>query len=153
LTRLTRQNRVAPRSGEAAPRSGRTALRRVLSDRALLIFGGCAMLFNLGNAAMLPLVGSELTRTVGDAATLVIAICIVLPELVMAAISPAIGRLAEKKGRRFVLLLGICTLPIRGGLLAVANDPTFIVLVQILDGGAAACFGVLVPLVTSDVAG
>jgi MFS family permease len=52
-----------------------------------------------------------------------------------------------------VLLLGICTLPIRGGLFAVANDPVVIVLVQILDGVAGASFGVLVPLVTSDVAG
>src|SRR5262249_51241186 len=49
--------------------------------------------------------------------------------------------------------LGFCTVPIRGGLFAVANDPALIVLVQILDGIAAACSGVLVPLVTSDLAG
>ncbi len=78
---------------------------------------------------------------------------VVLPQLVVALISPAFGRLAEKQGRRLVLLLGICTLPIRGGLFAVANDPALIVLVQILDGVAGASLGVLVPLVTSDVAG
>jgi MFS family permease len=143
-----------PSVGGAAGLDGdKTAPRRVLSDRALLTFGACAMLFTLGNAAMLPLVGNALTRTVGDAASLVIAACIVLPQLVVAVISPAVGRLAEAKGRRPVLLLGFCTLPIRGCLFAVANDPTLIVLVQILDGVAAACLGVLVPLVTIDVAG
>jgi MFS family permease len=153
LTRLARPNPGPAGSGEATPQRDRRALRWVVTDRALLIFGACTMLFNLGNAAMLPLAGSELTRTVGAAASLVIATCIVLPQLVMAAISPAIGRLAEKKGRRLVLLLGFCTLPIRGGLFAAANDPALIVLVQVFDGVAAACVGVLVPLVTSDLAG
>jgi MFS family permease len=153
LSRLACLNRMRRRSGEAELHTDRTVVRRVLSNRALLTFAACAMLFHLGNAAMLPLVGSDLTRTVGDAASLVIATCIVLPQLVMAAISPAIGRLAENKGRRFVLLLGFCTLPIRGGLFAVASDPAFILLIQILDGLAAACLGVLVPLITSDLAG
>jgi MFS family permease len=153
LARLARQDRVLAGSGDAEPQSDSRMRRHILADRALLTFGACTMLFNLGNAAMLPLIGSGLTRTVGGAASLVIATCIVLPQLVMAAISPAIGRLAENKGRRLVLLLGCCTLPIRGGLFAVANDPSLIVLVQILDGVAAACLGVLVPLVTSDLTG
>jgi MFS family permease len=52
-----------------------------------------------------------------------------------------------------VLLLGFCTLPIRGLLFAAASDPAFAVPVQILDGIAGAAIGVLVPLVTSDIAG
>jgi MFS family permease len=142
----------SPRRSADSERGG-TTLRRVLTDRALLIFAACAMLFTLGNAAMLPLVGNDLTRTVGDAASLVIAACIVLPQLVVAAVSPTIGRLAEKQGRRAILLLGFSTLPIRGCLFAVSSDPLLVALVQILDGVAAACLGVLVPLVTSDVAG
>ena len=152
LRRLARSPPCSLR-GAADPRPGKAAFSRVLTDRALLTFGACAMLFHLGNAAMLPLVGSELTRTVGGAASLVIAACVVLPQLVVALISPSVGRLAEKNGRRVVLLLGFCTLPIRGGVLAVANDPVLLVLVQILDGVAGSSLGVLVPLVTSDVAG
>jgi MFS family permease len=153
LTRLAGPS--PPRSGGPSdgPRPDRAALRPVLTDRALLVFGGCAMLFTFGNAAILPLIGNDLTRTVGGMASLVIAACIVLPQLVVAAVSPAVGRIAEKRGRRTVLLLGFCTLPIRGCLFAVANDPILIVLVQILDGLAGACLGVLVPLITSDVAG
>jgi MFS family permease len=138
---------------EAGSQSPSASVRQILTDPALLVFAACAMLFTLGNAAMLPLVGSHLTRTVGDLASLVIATCIVLPQLIVAAISPAIGHLAERRGRRLVLILGFSTLPVRGCVFALANDPVFVVLIQFLDGVAAACLGVLVPLVTSDVAG
>jgi MFS family permease len=43
--------------------------------------------------------------------------------------------------------------PLRGMLLAVTTDPSLVVLFQLLDGLAAACFGVMVPLVVADVAG
>ena len=71
----------------------------------------------------------------------------------MALISPGIGRLAEANGRRIVLLLGLLTLPIRGAVFAVAASPVPVVLVQALDGISGASIGVLVPLVTSDIAG
>jgi MFS family permease len=153
LRRTTRPNPPRSPPGAAEPRPGRAALIRLLTDRGLLTFGACAMLFNLGNAAMLPLVGSDLTRTIGAAASLVIAACVVLPQLVVALISPTVGRLAEQQGRRLVLVLGLCTVPIRGSLFAVANDPVLIMLIQILDGVAGASLGVLVPLITSDIAG
>jgi MFS family permease len=142
-----------PPACDKAEATGGGAALRVVTDRALLTFGVCIMLFTLGNAAMLPLIGNALTRTVGDGASLVIAACIVIPQLVVAAVSPAIGRLAETQGRRLVLVLGFSTLPIRGCLYAATTDPIVVVLVQILDGVAAACLGVLVPLVTSDIAG
>jgi MFS family permease len=125
---------------------------RVLTDRRLLIFACCAMLFTMGNAAMLPLIGNSLTKTVGTEASLVIAACIVVPQFIVAAVSPAIGRLAEARGRRRVLLLGLLTLPVRGAVFAIAASPIAIVLVQALDGIAGACLGVLGPLITSDVA-
>jgi MFS family permease len=51
-----------------------------------------------------------------------------------------------------VLLLGFCALPLRGVLFAAVTDPLLVVLVQVLDGIAAACFGVMVPLLASDIA-
>ncbi len=142
----------APRAEEKT--SGRRGhASRVLSDRRLLIFAVCAMLFTLGGAAMLPLAGSALTKRAGDEASLLIAACIVLPQLVVALLSPLMGRLAESYGRRAVLLLGFGALPLRGLLFAIVNDPLLMTLAQLLDGVAAASFGVMVPLVTSDVAG
>jgi MFS family permease len=52
-----------------------------------------------------------------------------------------------------VLLVGFAMLPLRGLLLTLITDPDLVVLVQVLDGIAAACFGIMIPLVTSDIAG
>ena len=49
-----------------------------------MIFACCVLLFTLGNAAMLPLIGNTLTKTAGSEASLLIAACIVLPQLIVA---------------------------------------------------------------------
>ncbi len=123
-----------------------------LTVAAVLPFAVCAMLFTLGNAAMLPLAGNFVTKRAESEATLLIAAGIVLPQLVAAAISPALGRLAESHGRRLVLFLGFCTLPIRGVLFAAFPNPGMMVVAQSLDGLAGASLGIIGPLVTSDVA-
>jgi MFS family permease len=125
----------------------------VLADRRLLVLAACVMLFTLANAALLPLAASALTKRASGNANLLIAACIVLPQLLVALVSPAFGRLAATRGRRWVLLLGFGMLPLRGVLFAVLTDPVFVVLIQVFDGIAAASFGVMVPLVTSDIAG
>jgi MFS family permease len=111
------------------------------------------MLFTLGNSAMLPLAGNTLTKEAGNFASLLIAGCIIVPQLVVAVISPTIGALANERGRRLVLLIGFCTLPVRGILFATLDHPAALVLIQGLDGIAAACLGILVPLIPSDIAG
>ncbi|MFO1118769.1 MAG: MFS transporter [Rhodospirillales bacterium] len=62
------------------------------------------------------------------------------------------GRWAQERGRRFVLLLGFAILPVRGVLLALTGNPLPVVAIQVLDGVAAACFGVMLPLVITDIA-
>ena len=126
---------------------------RLLADRRLIVFAACALLFNLANAAMLPIAASALTKRASGDANLLIAAAIVLPQLVVALLSPTLGGLAETRGRRLVLLIGFCMLPLRGLLFAVVAQPILVVLVQVFDGIAAASFGVMLPLVTSDVAG
>jgi len=137
--------------GQAGP--GRAPISSLLTNRALLIFAMCVMLFTLGNSAMLPLAGNTLTKEAGNFASLLIAGCIIVPQLVVAAISPTIGKLANQRGRRLVLLIGFSTLPVRGVLFATLVNPAALVLIQGLDGIAAACVGILVPLVASDIAG
>jgi len=129
------------------------ALLPLMLDRRLLIFSACAMLFTFANAPMLPLAASTLTVRVGHLASLLIGACIVLPQLIVALASPAVGRFADLRGRRPLLLLGFSMLPLRGLLFATLPSPTLVVLIQALDGVAAACFGIMVPLITSDVAG
>ncbi|NEU14046.1 MFS transporter [Methylobacterium sp. BTF04] len=134
----------------SAPRSD-GSIRALLTNRALLCFAACMTLFFLANAAMLPLVGSMMTLRASETATALIAACIVVPQVVLAVSGPAVGRAAERWGRRPLLLIGFAALPIRGLLFAYTDTPELLVAIQVFDGISAAVFGVMVPLVVSDV--
>jgi MFS family permease len=122
-----------------------------LRDRKFLGYAACACLFHLANAAMLPIAAGMVTKRAGGEAAALIAACIVGPQIITALISPWAGRAAERWGRRAILALGYSALPVRGVLLAGHPDPYLIILIQLFDGLSAAVFGVLTPLVVSDV--
>jgi MFS family permease len=130
---------------------GVAGFMRVLGDRRILIFCACAMLFTFANAPMLMLISGTMTAKVGNP-SLLIAACIVLPQIIVALASPFAGRLADQRGRRMVLMLGFCVLPIRCLVFATTSNPVIIIASQALDGIGGAAFGVMVPLVVSDVA-
>jgi MFS family permease len=131
----------------------RESLGELLKDKRLLIFAACVVLFHLSNAAMLNLAAGEVTAHMGDNVQLVIAACIIVPQFIVAAMSPWVGRQAQRWGRRRVLILGFCALPIRAILFAGVSTPYLLVPVQMLDGISAAVFGVMLPLIAADVAG
>jgi MFS family permease len=140
-----------PSGAPAEPKLPKQERPGALLSRPLLVFGVCVALFHLANAAMLPLVAGEVTRAAGSRANLVIAACIVAPQAVVAVVSPWVGRKADGWGRRPVLLLGFAALPLRGLLLALGTSPAWVVGVQALDGVSSAVFGVMLPLVASDL--
>lgn len=153
LAAIRRPATAAPPRRQPAAARAPDSMRwwRLLLDRRVLAFAGCAALFQLANAAMLQLAGGELTKQSGTAATAVIAACIVLPQLVVAALSPWVGRAAERWGRRPLLLLGFLALPLRALLFAATASPALMVSAQSLDGIGGAVLGVLVPLVAADL--
>jgi MFS family permease len=126
------------------------ALASVVQNRALLIFTSAMMLFQLSNAAMLPIIAGALTIRAPESATAVIAICILAPQFVVAVIAPAVGRMAQSWGRRPVLMLCFVPLCVRSAVFAMSSDPALVIAVQLLDGISAATLGVLVPLVIAD---
>ena len=126
-------------------------VRALLFDRRLLAFSACVALFGMSNGAMLPLAASQATAEIGARAQLVIAACIVLPQLLVALLSPAVGRMAERRGRRGLLLLGFAALPVRGVLLSLQLGPIPLVAIEALDGIGAASLGVLLPLIAADI--
>jgi MFS family permease len=119
-------------------------------DRPLHIFAGCAALFHLANAAALPLALNELTRRTGYAG-FVVSASIIVPQSVVVIFSPLVGRLAERLGRRPVLLFGFAALPLRNLLFAGMPDALPLVTIQLLDGISGAVFGLMVPLIAADV--
>jgi len=124
---------------------------RLLRSRGVLVFAAAVVLFNLSNAAMLPLAAGEVTKRMGSGASLIIAACIVIPQAIVAVLSPFAGRAADRWGRRPVLLAGFLALPVRGVLLGFVHAPGWLVVVQSLDGLSAAAFGVMLPLVAADL--
>jgi MFS family permease len=129
---------------------GATPWKRVLTNRTLIILAIVTGLFYLGNAAMLPLVGSVLTMRSAKSPALLIAACIVVPQILVALLSPLAGSKAQSWGRRPLLLIGFSALPLRGICLAMVQDPNMFVLVQLLDGVSASVLGVIIPLVAAD---
>jgi predicted MFS family arabinose efflux permease len=128
------------------------AARMLLTNRPLLTFAACVAVFQLANAAMLPLLAGIVTKRSSVWATTLVAACIVVPQLVVALFSPAVGRWAQRFGRRPLLLVGFAALSVRGLLFMLITDPYLLVAVQVLDGICAAVFGVLVPLTIADIA-
>jgi MFS family permease len=125
-------------------------LASVMCNHSLILFASIIILFQLANAAMLPIMAGSLTTRLPDWATAVIAMAILAPQFMVVAIAPTIGALAQRWGRRPLLVICFVPLCIRGAVFAMSIDPFVIVAVQLLDGISAATLGVLVPLVIAD---
>src|SRR5262249_22731012 len=132
----TRTDLPAP-CGQDEPAS-EVRLRHLFGNRQLLVFAVCIALFQLANAAMLPLMGSVLTMHKSNWASVIIAACVVVPQLVVVGMAPWVGRQAQSIGRRPVLLLCFTALAIRAVLFAFVTNPYVVVAVQVLDGISAA---------------
>src|SRR6185437_11254991 len=91
----------------------RRRIRATLRDMRLHIFWICLLLFHLGNAAMLPLTLNGLAGRVAQTGWLITA-AILLPQAVVAAMSPWAGEMAQRHGRRPVLLMGFAAVPLHG---------------------------------------
>jgi len=147
--------RISPSSAVYAQPTARgpdwRGLRVLFTDRRLLAFGMCALLFHLSNAAMLPLAAAAVTKQAGDLANLIIAACIMVPQAVVAIASPWIGAHANRWGRRPILLIGWGVLPVRAVLLALLPGPWELVTWQSISGISAAVFGVMLPLIAADL--
>jgi MFS family permease len=129
-----------------------TSVLRLMGRRPLLIFAFAVLLLQLANAAMLPLMAGVVTTRSSQWAPVLIAACIIVPQAIVALVSPSVGSLAQRWGRRPLLLLGFAALAVRGLLFAIVRDPYLLVAVQVFDGITAAVFSVMVPLIVADVA-
>ncbi len=138
------------KSGQANAIAGLLSLFEI---RPLLIFAGCIALFQLANAAMLPLAASIMTLRSSKFATILVATSIVAPQLIVAVLSPWVGRKAELWGRHPLLVLCFAALAVRGLLFAFLVNPYLLMAAQLLDGVSGAALAVLVPLTIADVAG
>jgi MFS family permease len=127
------------------------AARELLKDRPLVIFMVCAVMFHFANAAMLPLLGEMLAKGKGRDSMMFMSACVVTTQLVITLLAAWTGRTAGTWGRKPLLLIAFGALPVRAMLYTLTNDPVALVAIQILDGVAAAIFGVVSVLVIADL--
>jgi MFS family permease len=125
--------------------------RVLLRCRPLVVYALCAMLFHFANAPLLPLVGQKLALSHPDWATAMMSSCIIAAQLIMLPVALAVGRTADRLGRKPILLLGFCVLPIRAVLYTLSDSAPWLIGVQLLDGVGAGIFGAITPLVIADL--
>ncbi len=71
--------------------------------------------------------------------------------LARAALILAAGSLADRRGRRQLLIAACLGLPVPAALSAFLNDPIWLFTAEILDGAASGIIGVAVPVVVTDL--
>lgn len=123
---------------------------QIFADPALHIFAAGCVLFQLANAALLPVALNGLTHK-GDAPGYLVSATIVVPQIIAATIAPWAGSLAQRVGRRPVLIVGFAAVPLRALLLAVLPGALPLAVLQALDGVSAAVFGMMLPLIAADL--
>lgn len=133
-----------------APRGTGPSVRVLLAHPAVraVIIGGAALGF--ANAAMLTLIAQELAHGHPQGAPLAMGACLVVAQVVISAASPAIGRWADRIGRRPLVILGGAALTLRAGLCAFTTQSVALIALQVLDGVSAALLGVALVVVLAD---
>jgi MFS family permease len=124
---------------------------QLCGNRALIGFGACAFTFQLANAALFPFAITATEHSGGRSTAFTVSAALVVSQAIAAALSPWIGRVAERRGRRIVLVAGFAMLPLRAALYALIATQVTLIVFQALDGLSAAMFGVMVPLVVADI--
>ncbi len=130
-----------------------TGFRQLFSDKRILTFTLAVVLFNVANQATLPLVGEILSKANhGAGSAWQVAAAVAVAEVTMVLIAMFAGKKADSWGRKPLFLLAFAFLALRNGLNLASHNAFYLIGLQVFDGVAAALYGVLLTLVTADLA-
>ena len=131
----------------------RTGFRELIGDKRVLTFTAAVVIFYFANAATLPLVGEILSSGKhGQRSAWQVAAAVIVAEAVMIGVAILGGKLADQWGRKPLFLIGFATLALRNVLTVVSHNEYYLISLQALDGIAMGLYGVLLTLVTADLA-
>lgn len=146
-------NYEAARAGGQQGEEKRSSWRDLIHDKRIQTFTACVVLFYFANAATLPLVGEMLTKGKhGRQSAWQVAAMVIVAEAVMVGVAAVCGKLANSWGRKPLFLVGFAVLALRNGLTVVNHNEYYLIGLQCLDGVAMGIYGVLLTLVTADLA-
>ena len=122
----------------------------VLANRRLLLLAAALALFNLSNGTMLSLLVQHLVATDANA-TRWTAIYVIVAQVTMIPVALWAGSLADKQGRRHLLLVACAALLARAVISALVSAPVWLISAEVLDGVASGLLGVAVPVLVADL--
>lgn len=131
---------------QGAPAGWRVLIRY----RTLFIFAAAAALFHFANAPMLPLLAQRLALANPGWETGLTSAAIIIAQFATIFMALLVTR-ANDFGRKPLLLLAFCAVPLRGALGTWFDDPASLLALQLLDGVGGGLFEALLPLVLADI--
>lgn len=117
----------------------------LMRSRDLRLLAVTMMLFHLGNAAMLPLLGQAVVSRGQADPSAFTAMTIIVAQLVMIPAALLAGRFAVRHGYWPLVTMALVALPLRGLTAGTWASPWAVVPVQVLDGVGAGLLGVALP--------
>jgi MFS family permease len=125
--------------------------RALLKNKQLWILFVVILMFQLGNSAMLPLLGQRIVHEGDQHATAWMSGCVIASSLTMIPVALLVGRNADKLGRRKLLLFACAIVILRCAVAMFARGRYWLIPIEILDGICAATFSVSAPLAVADL--
>ncbi len=140
-------------SGDEEGDQKRASVRDLVHDKRILTFTAGVVLFYFANAATLPIVGEILTQGKhGRRSAWQVAAAVIVAEALMVAVAIVCGKVADQWGRKRLLLIGFAFLALRNILTVVSHNEYYLISLQALDGVAMGTYGVLLTLISADLA-
>jgi MFS family permease len=143
------EGRPTAPSGQSRTSVDVASWKLLLQDRRIWVLFLAVTLFHLANAPILPMT-TLYVKKLGGSDSLATA-TVLTAQTVMIPMAWLAGRLAERWGRKPVLLLAFWILPARIVFYALAHRPAQVVVLQSLDGVGAGLFGVVLVLIAADI--
>ena len=142
---LEKDRKTEPETGHKTEHAPVSAFKVLTGSNSLLILAVTMMLFHLGNAAMLPLLGQSIvSQGLADPSAFT-ALTIIVAQLVMIPVALLAGRCAARHGYWMLVMIALLALPVRGLVAGYWNSPWSLIPVQMLDGVGAGLMGVALP--------
>ncbi|MBP0614682.1 MFS transporter [Jiella sp. KSK16Y-1] len=135
---------LEPRNAGGEP-GAPEGFRTLLKNPRLLVLAGTLMMFHLGNAALLPLLGQNVAAKGSVDPAAYTAATIVIAQLTMIPLALVASKIAESRGYYWLFLAALIALPIRGLIAGTWHSLYAVLPVQMLDGVGAGLLGVAVP--------
>jgi MFS family permease len=123
----------------------------LLRCRLLLILAVVSALFHFANAPTLFMLGQKLALANPGLGTVLTSAAVISAQIVTIPAALLIGARADRWGRKPFLVVALIALPLRAVLLAVSDDPVWLIATQTLDGLGVGVFDAILPLVLADI--